>query len=162
MRRELLVPLAIAFALAAAALGVILWFNRGAHMVLEGTVQKVRTLDLDGATAVIVDFRLTNPSDYTFVVRQAFVIVETGDQTLEGMVVADADAKRFFDYYKTIGPKYNDTLVMREKIPSKRIVDRMLAARFEAPEPVLAARRNLKIRVEEVDGVVTEIAEKRP
>ncbi len=162
MRRELFVPLGIALAFAVVALAAVLWFNRGAHMILEGSVQKVRTLDMDGATAVIVDFRLTNPSDYTFVVRQPFLVLETKDGTIEGMLVADSDAKRFFDYYKTIGPKYNDSLLMREKIPSKQTVDRMLAARFEAPEAVIAARRGLKIRVEEIDGAVSEIAEKRP
>ncbi len=35
----------------------------------------------------------------------------------------------------------------------------MVVARFELPESALAARKNLRVRVVEVDGAVSELAE---
>jgi hypothetical protein len=97
---------------------VIFYVQRGAHLELTGSVQKVRTLALDeNSAAALIDFRVLNPSDYPFVVRQATVsMVEPSGKTIEGMIVADVDAQRLFEYYPAIGPKYNDTLTIRTKV----------------------------------------------
>jgi hypothetical protein len=160
MNRERLLSIAIGLALVSAAIGGLLWFNRGSRMVLDSTVQKVRTQALDDATALVVDFRITNPSKYRYVVGKVELFADLDGNWVEGSIVADIDAKRFFDAYPAIGQKFNDTLLMREKIAPGQSIDRMLAARFEVHESKLLARRNLKIRIEEVDGVVTEIFEK--
>ncbi len=154
MRKELLIGLAIGLVLLGLVASGVLWVNKDAHVVLEGAIQKVRTLPLDdSASFLVLDFRVTNPSGYPFVVREVQVIVDG----VEGSVVADSDAKRLFDYYKTIGPKYNDSLKARDRVAARQTIDRMVSARFEFPEAKLKDRKSLTLRIEEVDGLVSEL-----
>jgi hypothetical protein len=145
----------------AALVGAILYIQRGAHLELKGSIQKVRTLATDDASAVVViDFRFVNPSDYRFVVRKVEVSMEDQQgRVLEGAVASEVDAKRLFDSYPVLGQKYNETLLMRTKVGPRESMDRMVAARFEIPEKLLEARKQLRIRVEDVDGAVSEILE---
>jgi len=143
------------------AILAIFYIQRGAHVELQGSVQKVRTLALDeNSSAALIDFRVLNPSDYPFVVREAAVtLVEPGGKTLEGMIIAEVDAQRLFDYYPVLGQKYNDSLVIRTKVNPHQTMDRMLAVRFDVPEKQLQARQGLRIRIEELDGPVSYIVE---
>jgi hypothetical protein len=161
MRKEMLVAAGAGLAIALAIAGGALWINKGSHLELEGSIQKVRVQGLDDAAAIIVDMRVTNPSKVPLVVRDvAMILTDAGGRQLEGQVVAEADVKRFLDYYVALGPKYNDTLKVRERIGAGQSVDRMVAARFEIPDGKVQARKGLRIRVEDVDGAVSEIAEK--
>lgn len=161
MRRETLVALGIGLAIALAIGAGALWINRGSHLALEGSVQKVRFQGQDASTAVIADFRAANTSDVPFVVRDVLVIVvDANGKDVEGTTVADSDAARFLDYYKQLGPKYNDSLKVKDRISAKQSVDRMIAARFDLPEAQVQARKNLRIRIEDVDGTVSEIFER--
>ena len=45
------------------------------------------------------------------------------------------------------------------KIPARESQDRMIAARFEVPESKLTARKRLVLRIEDVDGPVSELVE---
>lgn len=154
MRKELLIGVGIGLVVLGLVASGVLWVNKGAHVVLEGTIQKERTLALDEAASFLVlDFRVTNPSDYPFVVREVTVSVDG----VEGTVVADVDAKQLFDYYKAIGPKYNESLKARDRVGPKQTVDRMISARFEMPEAKLKARKQVVVRIEEVDGMVNEL-----
>jgi hypothetical protein len=69
------------------------------------------------------------------------------------------DATRLFDYYPLLGQKYNTSLTPRTRIQPHQTVDRMIGIRFEIPEQQLQARKALTIRVVEVDGGISEIAE---
>lgn len=163
MRRELITALATGLGIAAVALVGVLWFNKGAHLVLEGGIQKVRVQSLDEACAVVADFRATNPADVPFVVRAVrLVLTDAEGQQLEGTVVADVDAKRLFDYYPALGQKFNESLKGRDRIASGQTVDRMIAARFEMPAQRALNRKSLRIIVEDVDGAVVELAEAAP
>ena len=144
-----------------AIVGGALLSNRGSHVVLNGEMKKVRTYAVDErSSAAIIDFRFVNPANYPFVVRQVdlFVVGKDGKETA-GMVVSDLDAKRLLEAVPTLGPKYNDTLKTRDRVMPRQSDDRMVAARFEIPEADLAARARFRIRVEEVDGAVSEILE---
>lgn len=149
-------------ALVALIVAAVLYVQRGAHIELSGSILKVRTAAMDDYSAVaIVDFRFANPADYAFVVRRVEVSVLGADgHTYEGMTVSEVDARRLFEYYKLLGQKFNDSLLPGHKIGPKQTQDRMIAARFEMPESLLQARRNLKIRIEDVDGPASELAEK--
>lgn len=154
MRKELLIGVAGGLVLLGLAAYGVLYVNKDSHVVLEGSIQQVRTLALeDSASFLVADFRVTNPSGYPFVVREVKLIVDG----VEGQAVADRDAKRLFDYYKAIGPKFNDSLKPRDKVTAKQTVDRMVSARFEVPEAKLKDRKSLVIRIEEVDGLVNEL-----
>jgi len=161
MRKELAVPFAIGLGIILVAIAGVLYMQRGAHIQLQGSILKVRTMALDeNSSLAVVDFRFANPANYPFVVRSCTVIVEDpkGNQT-EGTSVTELDARRLFDYYPVLGKKYNDSLVMKDKIPPHESQDRMIAARFEIPESQLQARKGLLVRVEDVDGPISDLAE---
>ncbi|MFB3826782.1 MAG: hypothetical protein ACE15B_08430 [Bryobacteraceae bacterium] len=145
-----------------AVVAAVVYRQRGAHVELKGSIVKVRTAALDENSSIaVVDFRFVNPADYAFVVRTVEVSITGADgNAYQGMVVSEMDAKRLFEYYKLLGQKYNDSLLMRDKIPPHQSEDRMIAARFELSQALLDARRNLTIRIEDVDGPVSELREK--
>ncbi|MBI1787789.1 MAG: hypothetical protein HYR60_09600 [Acidobacteria bacterium] len=147
----------------AAAVGAVFYMQRGAHVELKGAILKVRTQAMDESSAVaIVDFRFVNPSNYPFVVREVQVWLEDKDgKRLEGMVVSESDARRLFQYYPLLGQKFNDSLRVRNKVAGRQSMDRMIAARFEIPDEKLQARRRLGVRIEDVDGPVSELVEFR-
>ena len=141
----------------------ILFIQRGAHIDPKGKILKVRTLALDeNSSAVVIDFRFANTSDVGLIVREVTVTLEdTSGRTADGMIVSEMDAKRLFEYYPVLGQKYNDTLIMRDRIGPRQTLDRMIAARFELPLALLDARKKLTVRVEDVDGPFGELTETR-
>jgi hypothetical protein len=167
MRKELepyikLAPfLGIGLVVVAIALAWILFMQRGAKIELAGSIQKVRTLALDeNSAAAIIDFRLRNPSEFPFVVRNVGVtLVDAGGKTAEGSVISETDARRLFEYFPALGQKYNESLLIRTRIQAGRSIDRMIAVRFEVPEKLVAERKGLTVRVEDMSGPVTEVSE---
>jgi hypothetical protein len=153
--------LLVGIAAASALVGVLLYWNRGAHIELKGSILKVRTLATDPSSAVVfVDFRFVNPADYPFVVRKVEVTMEdSSGQSVEGTGVADVDAKRLFQYYPALGQKFNPSLLMNDKIAPRLSLDRMVAAQFMLAEEKVQARKSLRIRIEDVDGAVSEMVE---
>jgi hypothetical protein len=139
----------------------ILYIQRGAHVELKGAILKVRTMGMDdNSSLAVVDFRFVNPSDYPFVVRSVDVTATVDGQNNSSTPVPEVDAKRIFEYYPILGQKFNTSLLTRDKIPGRKSEDRMIVARFEIPVAKLDARTNLKIRIEDVDGPVSELLEK--
>lgn len=162
MSKNFAIAFGIGIVCIAIAVAGILYIQRGAHIDLPGKILKVRTAPLDESSAVVViDFRIANPSDYPFIVRTVTVTLEdnSGNQ-YEGQTVSEMDARQLFGAIPLLGQKYNDTLVMRDKILPHDSQDRMVAARFEAPESKLQARKRFVMRIEEVDGKVFDFSEK--
>jgi len=165
MSKNILKMAAIGLAIVGLIVAIILFATRGAYIRLEGTVKRVRVQPMpDKSCVVIVDFRFRNPADYPFVVRDARLLIEDADGNLvEGMAVAAVDAKRMFEYYSRanpdLGPMYNEALVARDRIEPREMLDRMLVARFQLSEEAVRKRRRVILRIEDVDGAVTEIAE---
>jgi hypothetical protein len=169
MHRGLLIPVGIGLVVIAIAVGGVLFMQRGAHIELTGTILKVRMAPLDENSSIAVaDFRFTNPSDYPFLVRTVTVLMEdTSGMLYRGETVSETDAKRLFEGYPLLGQKYNNSLIMRDNIPPHASWDRMVAARFELPEatpqpqkPPLEARKRFIVRIEEIDGAISELYEK--
>ena len=144
-------------------IALLFWVQRGAHLELQGAIARARTLELpDGSTIVILDFRITNVADYPFVVKNVEVFLESAEgKTWQGAVASDQDATRLFQYYPVLGPRHNPTLLVRTRIGPHESLDRMLAVRFELPEEAVLRRRTFRVRVVDVDGAVSEIAEQR-
>lgn len=147
----------------AAGVGGVFYMQRGAHVELKGGVLKVRTQAMDEKSSVaVVDFRFVNPSNYPFVVKEVTVsIVDKDGKTLEGQPVSELDARRLFQYYPQLGQKYNDSLMMRDKIMGRQSMDRMISTRFEEPEATIESRRKLTVRIVDVDGPVAELQESK-
>ena len=154
MNRNFAIAFGVGLACIAVAVFGIFFIQRGAHMELPGKVLKVRTAPLDENSSVaVLDFRVRNPSDVLFVVRTVTLEMEDTDgKSYLGQVAADTDAKRLFEAIPLLGQKFNDTLLMRDKIGAHTSQDRMVAARFEAPVAKLDARKRFVIHIEEVDG----------
>ena len=75
--------------------------------------------------------------------------------------MSELDARRLFEYYPQLGQKYNDSLLMKNKLAPHQTFDRMIAARFEAPESALESRKNLTVRIVDLDGPTSELHEKK-
>jgi hypothetical protein len=156
----------MAFGIGVVCIAIGVWWvvhiNQGAYVDLPGKVLKVRTAPLDEASAVAaIDFRVSNPADYPFVVRKVTVAMEdSAGAESEGQTVSELDARQLFQVIPLLGQKFNDTLLMRDSIPPHSSWDRMVAARFEVPQAKLEARKRLVVRIEEVDGKVFDLSEK--
>jgi len=140
----------------------VLFMQRGARVGLTGSFLKVRTAPLDENSSVaVIDFRINNPSNVRFVVRTVTLVLDDPDgNRYDGRTVAEMDARRLFEFLPLLGQKFNDTLVMNGNIPARGAADKMIAARFDAPESRLEKRRRFILRIEDVDGPVTELPEK--
>jgi len=156
----------MAFGIGIVCIAIGAWWvvhmQSGAYVDLPGKILKVRTAPLDEASALAaLDFRVSNPADYPFVVRKVTVIMEdsAGNQS-EGQTVSEVDARQLFQVIPLLGQKFNDTLLMRDSIPPHTSWDRMVAARFEVPQSKIEARKRLVVRIEEVDGKVFDLSEK--
>ena len=162
MSRTLLITFGIGIVVVAIAVTVIVYMQRGGHVELPGKVLKVRTAPLDEqSAAAVIDFRVTNPSDYPFQVRGVTVVLENqnGAQT-EGSTVSETDARQLMAGVPLLGDKYNPSLMVRVRVPAHTTLDRMIAARFEVPDSQLQARKRFLVRIEEVDGVLQVFPEK--
>jgi hypothetical protein len=161
MSKNFLIAFGIGIVCIAMAALWVVHMQRGAYIDLPGKILKVRTAPLDEASAVaVLDFRVSNPADYPFVIRKVTVALEddAGNES-EGQTVSEVDARQLFQVIPLLGQKYNDTLLMRDSIPPHNSWDRMVAARFEVPESKLEARKRLAVRIEEVDGKVFDLSE---
>lgn len=161
--RQFLVFLGIGLAVVAVVVGVTLYGTKGAHLELDGKILKVRTLATDEKNAiVVVDFRVVNrATKQTFVVQDAFVVVTGPDgKTVEGETVARTDVNRIFDYYKMLGQRYNETLIIRDKVAGGQTMDRMVVSTVALPEADVEGRKNLTLRLHDIDGPTFEIKER--
>jgi len=139
----------------------VLYMQRNAHIEPQGKILKVRTQAMDENSSVaVVDFRMVNSSDYPIWVREVVVSLQGADgNTYDGAVVSETDAKALFRYYPLLGQKYNDSLIVRDRIHAHQTVDKMIAARFEMPQGQLDARKKLTVHIEDVDGPSGDLVE---
>jgi len=145
-----------------AAVAVVLYVQRGAHLDLPGQFLKVRTAPLGDDNAIVaIDFRVKNTSNYPAVVRNVVIYAEDKNGArLAGKTIADPDVKRLFDQLPILGQKFNKSLILEDSIPGQATWDRMIAATFEIPEAKLGERKRFVVAIEEIDGKIFEIVEK--
>jgi hypothetical protein len=162
MTKQFWILMGTGLAVVAIGVSVLLLSTKGAHLELDGSILKVRVLALNpNASLVIVDFRVKNPSDVSFVVKQATTqFVPFSGEPTDGTSISKPDVENVFKYEKLIGPKFNDVLSIRDKIAPHQTVDRMVGARFEMGESALDLRKAIRVTIEDMDGTVAEITEK--
>lgn len=155
----LILPLAVA--IGAGAVWFLYSSNQAAQVDLAGSVLKVRTYPLSPESSlVIADFRVTNGSEGTFVVESLEMELDRADsEPLQAALLTRGDIERVFAYEKLSGPQYNDPLIIQDQIGPGETWDRMAAGRIDLPESGIQARTNLRIRIHEIGGRVSEIAE---
>ena len=150
----------------AATVGILLFLllagTKSAHLRLEGKILKVRVLALPGnaASLVVLDFRVTNPSDVPFVVSTVEIHMQPPQgEGVDGITISKPDMAAVFQYEKLLGPQYNDVLSVQDRINPHQSFDRMAGARINLPESAVQSRRNLTLTIEDVDGASSTLAE---
>jgi len=145
----------------AAGLSFVFLGTEKNHLELNGKILKVRVLSLSpDASLVVADFRVNNPSGIDFVVKDVQMTLDpaSGDP-VHGTIASKADIDTIFQYQKLVGPKYNDVLSLKDTVKAGKTVDFMTAARFELSEQAIAARKELHLHLEDLDGPVAELTE---
>ena len=162
MKNTFVITFVIGMGVIALAVAGIFYMQRGAHMELPGKIVKIRTLPIDDDHSVAVaDFQLHNVSDYPFVVRTVWLVLEDQNGAQHpGITSSEIDAQRFFDYTPLLGQKTSKTLITQETVPGHSTEDHMVLANFEVSDAKLQARKRFFVRIEEVDGKVFELSEK--
>ena len=160
--RQFIVFLGVGLAVVAIAIAFVFMGTQGAHLNLTGTILKVRTLATDDKNAIIIlDFRVKNEATrQEFVVKDAIVVVTTADgKQVEGDTIARTDVNRVMEYYKMLGPKYNETLIIRDKVGGGQTMDRMVAATVPLPEADVEKRKGITLQLHDIDGPTFELKE---
>ena len=163
MSKQFWTFLAIGIAVVAVAVSVTWVGSKGSHLELTGNVLKVRSHQMNPkATLVVVDFRVENPSNIGFMVKNVEVqLIPASGDPVTGMSISRPDIENVFKYEKFLGTKYNDVLTIRDKIDPHQKMDRMVGARFETSEADFQARKAIRLRLEDMDGAISEITEVR-
>jgi len=162
MTRQFVVFLAIGLVVVGIVIALTMVGNRGSQLRLDGKVLKVRVIGTDEKSSiVVVDFRARNEAQVPFMTREGLLKITTGDgKEVGGDPIARSDMDRVFDYYKLLGPKFNEVLISRDQIAGGKSIDRMLAARFDLPSADVEGRKNLTLTLNDSDGASFTFTEK--
>lgn len=153
--------LGIALAIVAVLLALVLWGNRGSQVRLESRILKTRLIPADESSCIaVLEVRIKNPSNVTFVVRDVHPKVILADGTeLDGEPVAQVDVDRVLDALKIHGPRYNPVLKSKDTFTGSWQGDRTVAATFPRAAAEIERRKGFAIDVEDVDGTVVHWTE---
>ena len=138
--------------------GFVFFAKRGDHLQPKGSIVKVRSIDLDEETSLLVlDVRLVNDSTVTMTTSAIDISVELADgSSVVGMILGKADLKGTFKYFPLLGEQFNETLALRDEIPAKSKVDRMIAASFNVPLAKFDARKRITVKISDASGTAAE------
>ena len=155
MSSQAIVAGLIGLTVVAVVVGSSVYFAHQQRLHLSGQILKVRSQQLEpGASVVVIDFRIINPSQHQFKVNTVNVVLtDAAGKDVEGTPVAEVDAQRLFQYFPVLGQKFNPTLLTRDKVEGGQQVDRMIAVRIPIDEPGIQSRKGLRVIIEEVDGL---------
>jgi hypothetical protein len=158
MSKQLLMFFGIGLVAVAIAVVVIVVGNKGSHLQLEGKILKVRTGSLgEGNSIAVMDFRVENPSDRPFVVRNVEISLEKENgESVDGVTVSKADLKQMFQYNRFLGDQYNEGLGMKDTIAPHSMVDRMVASHFEVSDQDLEKAKAVHLSIQDMDGPLWE------
>jgi hypothetical protein len=161
MSKQFLIFFGVGVVVVVVAVITILSANKGSHLELKGKILKIRTGALsDQDSIAVLDFRVENPSNVPFVVRQVEVTLEKKDGgTAEGITVAKGDLKQLFRYNRFLGDQYNEALTIKDTVPPHGTVDRMVAARFDVTNKDLEASKAIHLSVQDLDGPLWETSQ---
>lgn len=158
LSKRILIFFGAAVVVLAIAVTLIVSSNKGAHLMLDGKILKVRTGPLgDGNSIAVMDFRVTNPSDLPFTVRNVEISLEPAHgEMIDGVTISKADTKQLFQYNRFLGDQYNPDLGLQDVIPPHSTVDRMVAAHFEVGEDDLQKAKAVHVSVQDMNGPLWE------
>jgi hypothetical protein len=161
MSKRLLIFFGLGVVAVVVAVFVILTTNKGSHLQLQGKILKVRTGALgEGNSIAVLDFRVENPSDVAFVVRNVEISLEKKNgEMADGVTVSKSDLKQLFQYNRFLGDQYNDGLGLQDTIAPHSTVDRMVASHFEVSSQELERAKAVHLSVQDVNGPLWETSQ---
>lgn len=132
-------------------------------LAVDGEILKVRSVELSPHNIfVVADFRIRNSSGVPFVLKDATLFVVKPDgKELDGHTMAKSEADDVFKYFPLAGPKFNQVLGLRDKVPGKVSIDRMMSATFPAEEKDVAGRKSLRLHLTDADGKEFDLLERK-
>lgn len=136
--------------------------TKGNHLVPEGKILQVRHVNVEKDEAVmIVDFRVTNPSDRDMVVRGVELdVINAQGETVKGSIVAASSLDNVFATYPELTSRTHPPMKERDVIQPHQSVERMIGARIDAPGGTVENRKDINLRVEDITGPVLELKTK--
>ena len=159
MNRQFANAFSIGIVAVAVAVAVILYMQRGAHMVLTGPLTvSVHATDENSALAVC-NLHITNPSDYGFQVNNVTITLETKTGEFATSAIGRVDVERLAAQMPAFGP-FHPTLYTKYVIPPRSTGDYTVLAQYNAPDRILNDRKQFVVRLNEVSGKVAEFYEK--
>ena len=158
MSKRLLIFFGIGLVAVAIAVVVIVTANKGSHLELLGKILKVRTGALgEGNSIAVMDFRVENPSDLPFTVRNVEISLEKANGEMEdGATISKSDLKQLFQYNRFLGDQYNEGLGLQDTIAPHATVDRMVAAHFEVSDDELEKAKAVHVSIQDMNGPLWE------
>jgi hypothetical protein len=158
MSKRLLIFFGIGLVAVAIAVVVIVTANKGSHLELLGKILKVRTGALgEGNSIAVMDFRVENPSDLPFTVRNVQISLEKANGEMEdGSTISKSDLKQLFQYNRFLGDQYNEGLGLQDAIAPHATVDRMVAAHFEVSDEELEKAKAVHVSIQDMNGPLWE------
>jgi hypothetical protein len=152
--------LIVGLAVVGAGVGMLYVGTEKNHLELTGTVQQVRLVPLTpDATFVVADFRVRNPSNVPFVVKDVEMILDMpAGEPVHGVITTKADIATMFEYQKDLGPKLNNVLGLGDKINAMQFGDFMMASRFDISEAKVNSRKGIHLRIHDLEGTIAEIS----
>ncbi|MBV9769863.1 MAG: hypothetical protein JOZ32_09850 [Bryobacterales bacterium] len=158
MSKRLLIFFGVGLVAIVIAVVVILAANKGSHLQLDGKILKIRTGALgDGNSIAVLDFRVQNPSNVPFIVRNVEITLDKANgEMVDGVTASKSDLKQLFQYNRFLGDQYNDGLGMQDTIAPHSTVDRMVAAHFEVSDDDLEKAKAVHLSIQDVDGALWE------
>ena len=140
--------------------GIVFVMQRGAHIDLPGYMRVTTIATSEHESLALVELHLTNSSDYAFQVRNVTVTVETTHGDATETIASRVDALRLFDAMPHAGP-FHPTLYTNFQIAPHITADYTVAASFSMPEYMLKDRQRFVVKIEEVNGTVVELRERK-
>ena len=158
MSKRLLIFFGIGLVAVAIAVVVILSANKGSHLELQGKILKVRTGALGERNSIaVMDFRVLNPSDLPFTVRNVEISLEKASGEMEdGATISKSDLKQLFQYNRFLGDQYNEGLGLQDAIAPHATVDRMVAVHFEVSDEELEKAKAVHVSIQDMNGPLWE------
>ncbi len=132
----------------------------GAYMKLDGEITRVRVVETGGPrNVVMVEFKATNTAKIGYIVREAEVEIDDGTEILRGETIAVRDAQNMCQHMASLDGDCAEALLTRQTIAPGETVTRLVAASFDRSAEDLRNRKQLTLRVRELDRLETQFTE---
>jgi len=132
----------------------------GAYMKLDGTITRVRVVETGGSRNVLViEFQVKNTAKVGYIVRDAEVELIDAEGAAKGETIAVRDAKNLCQHMATLAGDCAEALLTRQTIAPGETVTRLVAASFARTADALRNRKQLTLRIRELDRLETALQE---